>query len=248
MSTKPKSILRGLDGEQVAEMLLIATFDYLAQHGVPKKVIARVAMKYVSSNRELRPDNCYHDLIAAWSAMGKVLNTWHSDPRFIDEYGMPVPVTSHEGRHSITKLIRASGVRITKSQAIELFRASPSVKELRDERFVALRRVFVLPSFELLRAAYVVERYLAALRANSKRRRDNAPLLLERNCHVSPADLRKAAPVLRDIKEHATAFMDSVDGALESCRINSSSTHSAGEVGVLVFAWNKPINLRKAQR
>lgn len=248
MSTKPKRILRGLDAKQVAEMLLIATFDYLIQHEVPKKVIAHVATKYVSSSSDLRPDNCYRDLIAAWSAMGKVLNTWHSDPRFIDEYGVPVPVTSRKGRHSITKLIRASGVRITGSQAIELFRASPSVKELRDERFVALRRVFVLPSFELLRAAYVVERYLAALRANSKRRRDKAPLLLERNCHVSPANLSKAGPVLRDIKEQATAFMDSVDGALESCRIGSSRAHNAGEVGVLVFAWNKPIDLCKTRR
>jgi len=57
---------------------------------------------------------------------------------------------------------------------------------------IALKRVFLVPKLEVPRAAFVVERYLEngfyKLHPIAKK---DAPLLLERSCHVSAVDLAK---------------------------------------------------------
>ena len=98
----------------------------------------------------------------------------------------------------------------------------------------------MLPEFEIPRAALVVERYLETLWHNALGRKRGTTLLLERSCHVPEIDLRAVTPILRDIKERGTAFMDSTDGEIEACRSRRSRIGTTGEVGVVVFAWTKP--------
>jgi hypothetical protein len=126
-------------------------------------------------------------------------------------------------------------------------RRSPSIRIGADGSFVALKRVFVLPGFEVPRAALVIERYLETLRKNSTAHKNGATLLLERNCHVGEVDLQRIAPVLRDIKGRGTAFMDSVDGDIEAHRTQKKKRNGVGELGVLVFAWTRPSRPRRSK-
>jgi len=177
-----------------------------------------------------------------YESMGVLMATWFTNPRFLDRFGNPIPLTASKGPRSIVNLIRLSRVRVSSDIAVELLKNSPSVKSIGSDHFVALRRVFVLPEFEIPRAALVVERYLNTLRHNAQGRKRGATLLLERSCHVPQIDLQTVGPILRDIKERGTAFMDSTDGEIESSRLRRSRRSKkavTGEVGVVVFAWTK---------
>jgi len=122
---------------------------------------------------------------------------------------------------------------------LTFMRESPSIKFERDGKISALRRVFVLPDVVVPRAAFVIERFLDTLQSNAQSRKQNAPLLLERSCHVSEVDLSVIAPLLRDIEGRGTAFMDLIDGEIEQQRLRRERKKPNGEMGVLVFAWTK---------
>jgi hypothetical protein len=109
-----------------------------------------------------------------------------------------------------------------------------------DGTMTALRRLFVLPKLEILRAAFVVERYLDTVLQITRGRKNKTPMLLERSCYVSEVDLAKIATLIRDIGSRSTAFMDSIDGELEGRRIRRSKRNKVGELGVHVFVWMKP--------
>ena len=176
-----------------------------------------------------------------------VMSTWFSLPRFLDTESRPLPLAVDRGAQSVRSLVRSSRVKISAALAVELMRRSPSVRIDAHGNFVALKRVFVLPDFELPRAALVIERYLATLRKNSSAQRSDTTLLLERNCYVPEIELRNINPILRDIKGRGTAFMDSVDGDIEAHRIRRSRRKRVGELGVLIFAWTRPIKSRRSK-
>ena len=175
----------------------------------------------------------------AYENMGLLMATWFTNPRFLDKAGNPAALTARKGTRSIAHLIRQSKARVSTAIAIELLRNSPSVRSDRGGSYVALRRVFVLPEFEIPRAALVVGRYLETLSRNAKGRKRGTTLLLERSSYVPEIDLGAVSPVLRDIKERGTAFMDSTDGEIEACRLRRPNRRAIGEVGVAVFAWTK---------
>jgi len=114
--------------------------------------------------------------------MGTVMSTWFSLPKFLDANGLPLRLTATNGPHSIRSLVLASQVKVPLTLAIELMRRSASVRFDAHGKFIALKRVFVLPDFEVPRAALVIERYLDTLRKNSSAHRSGTTLLLERNC------------------------------------------------------------------
>lgn len=122
------------------------------------------------------------------------------------------------------------GLRVATSAklAAELMRRSPSVCVDSHGKFVALERVFVLPEFVIPRSALIIERYLDTLRRNSSAHSKGTTPLLERNCYVSEMDLEKIVPILRDIKERGTAFMNSVDGDIEAHRIRRFKSKGVG--------------------
>ncbi len=231
--------------EQAASALLRATFAFLLRNNISTQFI-------VSSARELcdRPESRgkirkYTRLARAYENMGIVMSTWFSSPRFLDLESRPLSLTAERGPQSIRSLVRSSRVEISPALAIELMRRSPSVRIDARGKFIAVKRVFVLPDFEVPRAALVVNRYLDTLRRNASAQRTGTTLLLERNCHVPEIDFRKIAPILRDIKGRGTAFMDSVDGDIEAHRVRGSRQKSAGELGVLVFAWTRASRPRR---
>jgi hypothetical protein len=116
-------------------------------------------------------------------------------------------------------------------------RRSPSVLADRRNGFRALKRVFLLPDFEVPRAALVIERYLETLRRNSLAYGTGATPILERSCYVPAIGTKWIAPILRDIKDRGTAFMDSADGYIEAHRARAPQGKRVSELGVLVFAW-----------
>lgn len=218
--------------EQAANVLLSALHEFLRRHEISEKTIKTYAATNTAKN--LRS---YRRLMRACEYTGVLMGTWFSNPRFLDAVGNPVALAPN----SIVGLIRASRVPLAKRIALQLLRSSPSIKIQDDGRLIPLRKVLVLPDFEVPRAALVMERYLDTLHRNTSLRKYNATLL-ERSCHATGVDLSGAAPILRDVKERGGAFMDAVDGEIEARRSSWSrrNQRKAGELGVLVFAWARP--------
>jgi len=228
--------------QQGANALLAATFEFLRRNNISKKFILEFTRNYLVQDQRDRSLRVYRELEQAQEDMGLIMGTWFSHPNFLDPSGNPMPLNAGKGPNSIAHLVRASGARVQVSMALELMRRSRSVKTSSNGRLIALRRAFVLPKLEVLRAAFVVERYLETLQQIALGRKKETPLILERSCHVSEVDLAKIIPILRDIESRGTAFMDSIDGDLEGRRLRKSKRKSVGELGVHVFVWIKPTN------
>lgn len=251
---------------QGANALLAAAFEFLRRNRVSARSIVEFTRRYharPAANQGLR---LYRELVRTYDDIGVIMATWFSDPVFLDAAGRPRPLSLGKGMEtgsgsgkdggkgkrnfkanetlSVASLIRASGARVKPAVALDLMRQSPSVKFSGDGMVYAMRRVFVLPKFEVPRAAFVVERYLDTLQQNVLARRTQTPLLLERSCYVSNADLTTIAPMLRDIDSRGTAFMDAVDGEIEELRLRRAKPARSGELGVLVFAWAQPKQLK----
>ena len=231
--------------QQGAAALLGATFAFLQANKISKKLIVEYARKANQRKTTGGRFREYTTLVRAYEDMGLVMSTWYSLPRFLDAESRPLPLTTRPGPRSIPSLLRTSRVKISATLAKQLMRRSPSVRIDTHGNFIALKRVFVLPDFEVPRAALVIDRYLDTLRRNSSAHRKGTILLLERNCHVPEVDIQRITPILRDIKGRGTAFMDSVDGDIEAHRIRRSKRRGVGELGVLVFAWTRPSTLRR---
>jgi hypothetical protein len=224
---------------QSAINLLAATFNFLKKNNVPKEMITDFTKRYHASTQSPVKSRHYAELQNTHEEMGVIMGTWFTNPRFLDPSGNPIPLKKGNGPASLSQLIRVSRARIEPSTALELMRNSPSIRVDTDGKINALRRVFVLPELEVPRAAFVIERFLNTLQQNAKSRKKDATLLLERSCHVSEVDLSVIAPLLRDIEERGTAFMDSIDGEIEEQRLRREKQRPTGEMGVLVFAWTK---------
>jgi len=240
------SSLPDLVNQQGASALLASIITLLRTNNISKEFI----VDFVSQNYGLEESygslRQYRKLLRAYEDMGIIMSTWFSEPRFLDNKGRPLPVSAKRGARSVSGLVRLSRVKISVSVATELMRRSPSIGVDTHGNFIALKRVFVLTEFEVPRAALIIERYLDTLRKNSSSYHQDTTLLLERNCHVSEIDLNRIAPILRDIKGRGTAFMDSVDGDIESHRQRRSKRNGVGELGVLIFAWTRPSRTRPA--
>ena len=232
--------------QEGAAALLMATIAFLIRNKIPKKFIVETARQHCGTQGSRARLRRYATLVRAYEDMGMVMSTWFSLPRFLDRESRPIPLAEIRGPKSIRALVRSSRVKISPTAAVELLRLSPSVRIDARGNFVAIERVFVLPDFEVPRAALVIERYLDTLRRNSSAHRTDTTLLLERNCHVREMELKRISPILRDIKARGTAFMDSVDGDIEAHRIPTSTRRKGvGELGVLVFAWTRSSKSRR---
>jgi hypothetical protein len=229
-----------LANQQGATALLAATFDFLRRNNIADKAIVYFARQNCLRRQSRENLRSYRRLMRTYEDMGVLMAIWFSQPQFLDKSGCPMPLTIATGPHSVANLVRASRVRISLTVVLELMRKSPSIRLNTDGTLSALRRVFVLSEFKLSRAAFVVERYLDTLRRNSSRRKGETTLLVERSCHVSGVDLRSITPILRDIEGRGAAFMDSIDGEIESCRVQRTKRKGVGELGVLIFAWTRP--------
>jgi hypothetical protein len=248
IAKRGKSALNVDLDQQGAKALLAATFKFLKRNNIATKAIVDFARQYHDRHPPTSNLRLYKQLVRTYDDLGVIMARWFSDPKFLDPSGHPVPLSQGNGSKSIAHLIRASGARVKPSVAIEFMRQSPSIRIDGDGHLFALRRVFVLPRFEVPRAAFVVERYLDTLLKNVQGRGRRTALLLERTSFVSKVNLTTIAPILRDIDGRGTAFMDSVDGEIEGLRLRNSRANCAGELGVLVFAWMRPDRSTKARK
>jgi hypothetical protein len=235
-TSPPRHILVKDEG---ARALLSATHDFLLANNVSKEVFKTRSKRGKQNNF-----NMYRKMTRAYRDVAVLMATWFTNPKFLDKFGQPVPLTAGSGPRSVASLIRYSRVRVPRYLAMEMMLCSPSIRLNANGTLTALRRVLVLPEFQVPRAALVVERYLDTLRRNASGRERKTVLLLERNCFVSDIDLTRIAPTLRDIKEKGAAFMDAVDGEIENCRPRRANRKASGELGVVVFAWTRPNTAR----
>ncbi len=248
-SANPPKITPAFDlNQQGANALLAATFDFLRENNISKKFILDFARKY-PVRTEIGPNShLYKELQLTLENMGRIMGTWFSHPNFLDASGRPRPLTVSKGANSIAHLVRVSGAQIHPDVAIRFMRQSPCIKFTVDGQLIALKRVFNLP-MEVPRAAFVVERYLETVLQIASDRKKDAPLLMERSCHVSQVDLANAIPMLRNLESRGTAFLDAIDGDLESRRLRRPKRKSVGELGIHVFVWRKSRkNTRRSAR
>ncbi len=224
---------------QAAEALMMAAAHFLVRQGVAITDVRNAVLRSLGpTNVSFRPGKELQRRIAEYEDMGSLLSTWYTDTRFLDDRGGPVPLTAKpKGRGSVGSLVRAARVRTSPEVTVHLLHISPSIKLDEWGRFIAIKRAFVLPNFEVPRAALVVGRFLETLHKNKAGSRKQIPLLLERCCYVTRVNGNRIAPLLRDIKIKGVAFMDSVDGEIEAQRIRKSSGPASGEMGVVTFAW-----------
>jgi hypothetical protein len=229
--------------EEGARALLSATHHFLRANNVSEELLKTRIKTGKKNNLSM-----YRKMTRAYRDVAILMATWFTNPKFLDKAGQPVALTAASGPHSLSGLIRYSRVRVPRYLALEMMLSSPSIKLNPNGTLTALRRVLVLPEFQVPRAALVVERYLDTLRRNHSERERKTVTLLERNCFVSDVDLTRIAPTLRDIKQKGAAFMDSVDGEIESCRPRRTNRKASGELGVVVFAWTRPNSARMPRR
>jgi len=200
MKTSTRRSQHLLVNEQGARALIGATLEFLRRNNISRKSIDAYTRQHWTRYKIKEELRLYNKLMRAYEDVGVLIATWFSHPKFLDRAGRPLPLATANGSQSIANLIRAARVRVPKYLALELMRRSPSINPNSDGTLVPIRRVFVLPEFEVPRAALVVQRYLDTLRQNASGRKNETSLLLERSCHVSEVDLRKISPILRDIK------------------------------------------------
>jgi hypothetical protein len=244
----PRDICRlDLDvvSRQSAQVLLTTTLEFLRRNNIPRDSILDCVRQSYGTNRVRANVRQYRSLIKAYEEMGIVMSTWFSSPKFLDSECRPQALSTGRGSLSISNLLKMSRVSISATKAAELLRRSPSIKVDQTGKLIALRSVFVLPDFEIPRAALVIERYLDTLQRNTSRKKNKTVLLLERNCHVPEVSLKTIAPILRDIKGRGSAFINSVNGDIEGKRLRKSGTKGAGEMSVHIFAWTRPKRVRR---
>jgi hypothetical protein len=232
---------------QGAGALLKATLGFLRCHKISKAAILQM-VRESDGRRAPASIRGYRKMVRAYEQMGIVMSTWYSNPKFLDKDSRPVPISVGRGSRSVASLLKLSRVSITARDAEALMLRSPSVTKTATGSFVAVRREFILPDFEIPRAALVVERYLDTLTRNSIPRTRKTVVLLERNCHVPEVNLKTIAPILRDIKGRGSAFINSVDGDIEGERTRSPKGQPIGEMSVHIFAWTRPTRRRKSKR
>jgi hypothetical protein len=248
MTRNSESLLFDVVNRQGADALLAATLSFLRSNKIPKQVILESIRENFDPKRPRKSTLHYKKLVRAYQDMGIVMSTWFSSSKFLDAECRPLPLTTRPGALSIASLVRTSRVSISTKFVIQLMRRSPSIRADAFAKFLALRREFVLPEFEVLRAALVVERYLDTLHRNSSPSKKKSFLLLERSCHVPEVNFGTIAPILRDIKRRGSAYLDSVNGDIESLRPRRARRNGTGEMSVHIFAWTRLSKVRKARR
>jgi hypothetical protein len=245
MTRNLKSASRDEMDRQGACALLSATLGFLRKHKIPKQVVLASVRRNYATRKDNLSVRLHRERVRAYEEMGIVMSTWYTAKRFLDQDCRPVPLMLGSGSRSIAALVRAARVSIPPGMAADLMRQSSSVRFDGTDTFHAVRREFVLPRFEIPRAALVVERYLETLSRNSSPHRNKPVLLLERSCHVPAVNLKTIAPVLRDIKGRGSAFLNAVNGHIEGQRVQGRRPRSTGEMSVHVFAWTRPLRRRK---
>jgi hypothetical protein len=230
--------------DQAANVLLAATSEFLRRNKIADKKIRVISARSLGAKQRANL-RMYRKLMGAYEYMGVLMATWFSNPNFLDRLGNPIAISLVNGPRSLGALIRASRIRMSKAIALQLLECSPSIRINQNGTLSAKNRVFILPEFEVARAALVVERYLDTLHKNFSSARGNVTLL-ERSCHVTGIDLGTATPILRNIKQRGAALMDVIDSEIEARRSRRPARQGVGELGVLMFAWTRP-NTKRAR-
>ena len=246
MTRNRNSSFTDVVNRQGANALLAATLAFLRMNNVSERSILRAVRQNSSSRYPGAGVREYRKLVRTYEDMGIVMSAWFTNPRFLDKECRPVPLSSGSGPGSISSLVRAARVSVTRAAAIDLMRRSASIRVDDEGKLHAVRREFVLPNFTVPRAALVVERFLDTLHRTTNKR--ESILLLERHCHVPEVNLNTIAPVLRDIKKRGSAYLESVNGDIECLRVKRPRHKGTGEMSVHIFSWTRLSRARKIDR
>lgn len=220
---------------QAGMTLIEETVRYLRSCGISHASIVNWVKSSERPKKHRRQEH-FRSVTRTYEQVGSLMSTWFDSPEFLGPNGRPIPLTLVGRKHSIRHLAHVAKVKLNIQSALALMRLSTSVS-LSDGKIAANRRVFVVPSFDLIRAALVIPRYLDTIESNFSAHRSGTIKLLERQCSVSSLDTRLIAPILRSIKDQGGSFVDAIDSQIEAARSTKRPSKEISELGLLVFAW-----------
>lgn len=170
----------------------------------------------------------------------EVMCTWRRDTSFLDEDGMPLPLSQDNGPHSFNELCRRAGCKHESDQVLEALLEFGAISMRSDGTVVS-----ETPTFLLGRAATVgrlatdgllkqLEGYLRVVHRNVCSVRGQQRSRFERACTVSVAV--ELEPIFDQlVRERGQVFVDSVDEWLERHRCQESPTGKYRELGAGVY-------------
>jgi hypothetical protein len=232
-----------------AEVLLRAAIKFLLQHRIPADWIATQCAELVRKEYRDSVGPEFRRQYDEYRDMGTILAAWYNMPKYLDPDGRPIALpVSGKRRASVRTLITDASVSLDVRRAVELLKASPSIRRVKTGEYRPRRQVFALRRFELPRAANTVARYLSTLSFNEGATGKGLSKMLERDCSATGLSLKSIQKIQREIRARGKPFVDAIDHELEFER-RRNRRKFRGEVGLLVFSWaNSRPELKKGAR
>ena len=204
--------------------------------GMSRKEVARIRslIEESESGTSEGPNPLFHSSQAA-----RLLQVWHTDPRYLDKAGQPLSLSFDAGDASFASIVRSVGGDVPAGAVrAELF-AAGAVEELQDGQLKALKRYFIpgdLAEDMVVGFRHIVTPLLTGLAHNSQAPKSDA--FIQRVAY-SETLRREAMPQFRRLaSERAAEFVQSVDewlSANEESQTDAVASQSRVGVGVFYF-------------
>ncbi len=172
------------------------------------------------------------------SLPAEVLNLWHTDPRFFENYGVARPLSWDSGRDSFSDLVRCCSASVSAATMRAEFLRVGAIEEREGGQLVAMRRSFVPATTEerLIQGLQYGIRPLALTVAHNVANVEQKDLRFQRIVwnYCLPKPQRRAIDAL--VTRRLEEFSQEIDDLLsEADRSGSAEEHSVFGVGLYHF-------------
>ena len=162
------------------------------------------------------------------SAIGELLSAWHQDPRYLDQYGSPLPIRMHTRHRSFGRLAKKTVPKVDpKTLLLDLERIGAVTIDANGSINVKMRS---LPVYEDKRLAIQhtlisLGSFIRTLRHNLNSTASNSDQLFHRVAWNGDLDVREIPTLKIRVKRHGQNFLESCDNWM--IRRTKTSTRSA---------------------
>ena len=189
-----------------------------------------------------------------YSRPGRVLSGWHSDPKYIGPYGVPLELPYESGIEDIptfTSLVKTySGDMAPKQMLMELIRIG-AVVELENSTYKAIRREFVPDALspELIERLGKIGRYFFSTTATNIEKKEVDAGYFDRRVYsetgLAPASVEEFDEL---IKQKGQAFLEDIDNWFVGKEKTDKNNPEKKQTGLLMVHYvvdhDEPSSLR----
>lgn len=181
----------------------------------------------------------YHN--RSFSRPSRILTGWHSDPRFIGPYGVPLDLpydSSDEEVNTFKDLVKVFGADMSPKSLMDILVTSGAVVEVEDGIFRPMRRSFEPTplSPELLeRFGYVAHDFLSTAASNIEKT-EAREKLVERVVRANrPLSASAIGRLSEYLKENGQQFLESVDNWIIALQDSDDKEEEISETGLGMY-------------